>query len=55
MHDLTWNQLAIWALALVVALWAGGLDWRFRRIPNWLTVSGFVLGLAACARGWQGL
>lgn len=26
---------------------AGVLDWRFRKIPNWLTVSGAVLGIAA--------
>ena len=57
MHNVTWNPVAIWALALLVALWAGWLDWRFRRIPNWLTVSGFVLGLAVntVLSGWAGL
>lgn len=25
---------------------AGVLDWRYRRIPNWLTVSGFAAGVA---------
>jgi prepilin peptidase CpaA len=57
MHGLIWNQAAVWALALLVALWAGWLDWRFRRIPNWLTVSGFVLGLGmnAVLSGWSGV
>ncbi len=57
MHDLTWNQAAIWALALVVALCAGGWDWRFRRIPNWLTVPAFLLGLGinGAVSGWSGV
>jgi prepilin peptidase CpaA len=38
-------QLGPWIPALVVALLAGILDWRYRRIPNWLTVSGFVAGV----------
>jgi prepilin peptidase CpaA len=37
---------SVWVLALVFTLCAGWLDWRTRRIPNWLTVSGVVLGLA---------
>ena len=42
---------------MLVAIWAGVLDWRFRRIPNWLTVSGFVAGVAVNAAlfGWSGL
>ena len=31
---------------MLVALVAGVLDWRYRRIPNWLTLSGFVAGVA---------
>lgn len=52
-----WSGIAVWGLALVVALWAGWLDWRFRRIPNWLTVSGFFLGLGmnTALSGWQGM
>jgi prepilin peptidase CpaA len=38
---------APWILATVIAAIAGVTDWRSRRIPNWLTVSGFVLGIAA--------
>jgi prepilin peptidase CpaA len=36
----------VWALALVVSLTAGWIDWKTRRIPNWLTVGGAVLGIA---------
>jgi prepilin peptidase CpaA len=38
--------VAPWIPAVLVALIAGVLDWRFRRIPNWLTVSGLVAGFA---------
>lgn len=34
-----------WVLAFVVALIAGVFDWRWRRIPNWLTVSGLAAGV----------
>jgi prepilin peptidase CpaA len=36
---------------------AGVLDWRFRRIPNWLTVSGFATGVAlnTILYRWPGL
>jgi prepilin peptidase CpaA len=36
----------VWALALVVSLTAGWIDWKTRRIPNWLTVGGAALGIA---------
>src|SRR5271168_2403213 len=35
-----------WMPAMLVATIAGVLDWRYRRIPNWLTVSGLGAGLA---------
>jgi prepilin peptidase CpaA len=35
----------IWALATVIGLVAGWIDWRSHRIPNWLTVSGFFVGI----------
>jgi prepilin peptidase CpaA len=46
----------IWGLAVAMALIAGWIDWRTRRLPNWLTVSGFALGVAANAKffGWAG-
>jgi prepilin peptidase CpaA len=34
-------------LAVLLAVIAGWTDWRSRRIPNWLTVPGFVVGVAA--------
>lgn len=46
-----------WTLAMVLACSAGWLDWRTRRIPKWLTVSGFFAGVAAntVLGGWRGL
>jgi prepilin peptidase CpaA len=35
----------IWALAIAVGLTAGWIDYRTRRIPNWLTVTGALLGI----------
>lgn len=34
-------------LVLLVAALAGFWDWRWRRIPNWLTVSALIAGVAA--------
>jgi prepilin peptidase CpaA len=50
-------QFGQWIPALLVALLAGTLDWRYRRIPNWLTVSGAVAGLAlnTILYRWPGL
>jgi prepilin peptidase CpaA len=31
---------------VLLAILAGSLDWRYRRIPNWLTVSGAAAGIA---------
>jgi prepilin peptidase CpaA len=39
-------QDTTWMLALVLVIWAGWMDWRSARIPNWLTVSGLVVGVA---------
>src|ERR1043166_2446284 len=36
-------------LAVLLAGWAGWLDWRSRRIPNWLTVPALLLGIAVNA------
>ncbi len=43
--------------ALALALVAGWTDWRSRRIPNWLTVPGLVVGilLNLLASGWPGV
>ncbi len=40
------DQLGPWIPAVLVAIFAGVLDWRYRRIPNWLTVSGLTAGVA---------
>ncbi len=47
---------SILVLAGIVGLIAGWTDWRSRRIPNWLTVTGAVIGLTAntLAYGWIG-
>jgi prepilin peptidase CpaA len=37
----------IWGIAIVMALIAGWIDWRSHRLPNWLTVSGFLIGIIA--------
>jgi prepilin peptidase CpaA len=49
--------VAIWLCAVVFAVTAGCLDWRSRRIPNWLTVSGLLLGVGGNTAlfGWAGL
>lgn len=43
--------------AIVLSVIAGSTDWRSRRIPNWLTVPGFAVGLAISTflGGWAGL
>ena len=50
-------RLAILGGAMLLAMIAGYTDLRSRRIPNWLTVPGFVLGVAAntLIGGWSGL
>lgn len=47
---------SLWALLVFVAVWAGVMDWRYRRIPNWLTISGLVVGLVVntVLDGWPG-
>src|SRR5258708_35591995 len=46
-----------WIPAVLVAMGAGILDWRYRRIPNWLTVSGLAAGVGGNTRvsRWAGL
>lgn len=53
----SWLQAVPWIVAVVVATVAGVLDWRYRRIPNWLTVSGFAAGVAVntILHRWPGL
>jgi prepilin peptidase CpaA len=46
-----------WIPALLLAMVAGVLDWRYRRIPNWLTVSGLAAGFVVntILYRWPGL
>ena len=46
----------IWALTLALTLYAGWIDWRTHRIPNWLTVPSLFLGVAlhSWSTGWRG-
>ena len=37
----------------IVALLAGFTDWRWRRIPNWLTVPAAAAGLAVTSAAWH--
>lgn len=47
----------IWIFTLALTLSAALLDWRSRRIPNWLTVPGLLSGIAlhAVLEGWHGV
>src|SRR5271157_2322743 len=49
--------LVPWIPAEIVAITAGFLDWRYRRIPNWLTASGLAAGVAVntILYRWPGL
>lgn len=49
-------QIIIWVLTLALTLSAALLDWRSRRIPNWLTVPGLLLGVSvhSALTGWHG-
>jgi prepilin peptidase CpaA len=46
----------IWFFAIGLTLLAAWTDWHTRKIPNWLTVCGFIAGIAinSYAHGWNG-
>ena len=46
----------IWILTVAIVLLAAWTDWRERKIPNWITVPGLLLGIGtnAIAFGWHG-
>jgi prepilin peptidase CpaA len=50
-------QFGAWIAAVPIAIIAGVLDWRYRRIPNWLTVSGLAVGIVinTVLYRWPGL
>jgi prepilin peptidase CpaA len=49
-------QQTIWLFVVGVTLLAGWVDFRTHKIPNWLTVPAFILGLAlrTVVSGWSG-
>ncbi len=49
-------NVAIWVVVGLLGIAAGYTDWRWRRIPNWLTVPGAIAGIAlnTLAFGWAG-
>lgn len=49
-------HLALWMLPAILAAIAGFIDYRSRRIPNWLTVPGLCVGIAlnSIAFRWHG-
>jgi len=55
MHASFW-PLVLGGLTIALAVCGGWLDWRSRRIPNWLTVPALLVGLGAntLAGGWPG-
>jgi prepilin peptidase CpaA len=55
-HQAVNSAFVIWTLTLTITILAGWVDWRSRKIPNWLTVSGFAVGVGAHALfgGWRG-
>jgi len=50
------KEIAVSAGVIALAAWAGWLDWRWRRIPNYLTIPALLVGFAsnALAWGWPG-
>jgi prepilin peptidase CpaA len=46
----------IWAFVLILTFMAGATDWRTRKIPNWLTISGILSGITirTVISGWPG-
>lgn len=50
------NANTLWIFPAAVSTTAGYTDWRFRRIPNWLTIPALLLGIAlnTLVRGWAG-
>jgi len=50
------NREIIWTFVLALTAIAAALDWRTRKIPNWLTVPGIFAGitLRSLISGWPG-
>ncbi len=48
-----WKEVVLSAGALGLAVCAGWLDWRVRKIPNWLTVPSLLFGLVVSGALWR--
>jgi|SRR5215471_19938795 len=50
------SQQTIWFFALGIALLAGWVDFRTRKIPNWVTIPALLLGIGMhiAGAGWAG-
>jgi prepilin peptidase CpaA len=50
------NREIIWTFVLTLTAIAAALDWRTRKIPNWITVPGILAGvtLRTVISGWPG-
>jgi prepilin peptidase CpaA len=50
------SQQLIWMLTIILTVIASAVDVRKKKIPNWLSVPGIVLGIGAntVAGGWPG-
>src|SRR5438105_15903011 len=46
----------VWVAAVILAILAGWFDWRDRRIHNWLTMPGLLVGISGntLPGGWEG-
>jgi prepilin peptidase CpaA len=47
------KEVVISSGAVGLSAWAAWLDWRARRIPNWLTVPALFIGLVLSAAFWR--
>jgi prepilin peptidase CpaA len=48
-----WKTVVLSTGAVGLASWAGWWDWRHRKIPNWLTVPGLLVGLVLSVALWR--
>ena len=50
-------RTTVWSFTLLLTLVAAAWDWRSRKIPNWITVSGLVVAITlhAVIAGWSGV
>jgi len=53
MDNQVWKEVVISICASGLAGWAGWIDWRIRKIPNWLTVSALLAGIVLSGVLWR--